>query len=520
MEPVRIQATFNDIPRKFFFELTTESGLTPNNLFLTTSQLHTFFQKYLNLQNFSTSLNSKSKSNIISNIKKEYGNIVSDIIFFIDEVYNRELIMTNCLTINIDQPNFKDNFNFENFKQSLGQKTILSEKDFIQKYFEVLELNYLNFNQVNCVKQNLKSAEIMNANSRFLFANKRIECDILFQLLNRHNKSLSGFQYAENWSIRNSLPSAMDFLLEQNIITEIASENYLGLINLYMANLPDDSSILSSILKNANFQITTEGDKNKIFLETLTSKFPSLDDIHNYIVSFNLFWDQEKLENIFQAILFIGCMSKHLNSPQKIVRVRKLSALFFEKLIFNQILQGILSNIQLEMNDLTNQKLLTMLISILSLFRFSLNHQIYSVICKSFQMDNSSIQTFLINFTTSVIQKLSEGFFIDYQILIVYLISICESYPQIRQLIFTPNFLRVINDFFTKNKSPHTALKIIVLLLSTNFEDLDEHTLRLIQNILVMFISDYKQSSKPFILFLISSFNSCAPMPIEADSLS
>jgi hypothetical protein len=103
--------------------------------------------------------------------------------------------------------------------------------------------------------------------------------------------------------------------------------------------------------------------------------------------------------------------------------------------------------------------------------------------------------------TSLVIQKLSEGFFRDYQILMVYLISIAESFKEFRQYIFSIPFLTAIYNDFSKNKNPQAALKVAVLLETIDFEDFAQNTefLRLVQNILVMFIIDYKELCKVFI---------------------
>jgi hypothetical protein len=194
-------------------------------------------------------------------------------------------------------------------------------------------------------------------------------------------------------------------------------------------------------------------------------------------------------------------MAKHLNTPQKIVRVRNLSVLFFEKIMLNGILKGILTNIQLEMNNPVNQSLLSMLIVILSIFRFLMNYKAYAVILTSGQLELLDLHKCLTDFTGAVIQKLSEGFFVDYQILIVYLISICESFEELRDPIFTTNFIAIIHNFFNKTKNPHAALKITSLLLSANFENLSQEVRNQIHNLLVMFIIDYKQDSMYSFIF-------------------
>ena len=519
MEALQFQTRFNDIPRKFFFEITTENGKSPNNLFLNTSQQYSFLQKFLNLQNLSLTLKSKIQPNIPSEIKKEFMPINSSVVFFIDEKLNKELIIMNCLNKDIDIPLIKNSIESQNIQNILSHKNILSEEDFLKSYYLILEENYLKFNPVNCIKQVPSSVNYLDLNTEYLIANKKMESDLLFQILCRHEIGLTGFEEFENWSIRNSLPTAMDFILEQNIITDITSERYLGNINLYISNLPDDPNLLSQIMKTMNFKIETDGQKSKVYLDILNNRFPALEAIHECINKFNIFWDKDKLEDIFNLIIYISCLARHLNSPQKIVRVRNLCVLFFEKVMFNGVLKGVLSNIQLEMNNPINQSLLTMLIAILSVFRFSFNFKTLGCILETGQLLSVELQKFLTNFTMAVIQKLSEGFFVDYQILIVYLICICEGFDELRDSIFTPNFIAIIHDFFTKNKNPRAALKIATLMLSAKFGNLNPNVHNQIHNLLILFIIDYKEDCKYPFYFVIVSTNSLSKMSLSINPL-
>ena len=101
-----------------------------------------------------------------------------------------------------------------------------------------------------------------------------------------------------------------------------------------------------------------------------------------------------------------------------------------------------------------------------------------------------------------VVQKLSEGFYIDYQILIVYLIAVSESLPDMRQYIFSTTFLNLIYHFFSEKKDAQAALKIAVLLETIDLSSFsqDQQFLRLLQNILVMFVTDYGELGNFFFL--------------------
>ena len=70
-----------------------------------------------------------------------------------------------------------------------------------------------------------------------------------------------------------------------------------------------------------------------------------------------------------------------------------------------------------------------------------------------------------------------------------------------QQLLFSSDFLRIIYQFFSTNKNPEAALKIITFLLSANFNICTAEIHEIIQSILVMFILDYKDLCKFFIFF-------------------
>lgn len=427
----------------------------------------------------------------------------SELVIFPDENQNFDSVISQSLTNAYDIPVLNHVSQMGILQKRLGQKNVLSEEEFLNMFFEILHSNYFQFNKVYCVRHDGRRIE--GEGSRFLTGNKQIDSDLLFQIICRHaDTNLPGFEALENWTLRNSQANAIDFVLDSRISNPPKSEQFLGLMNYYLVLCNITSQKMGTNLSSIGLPYVLNEQIDTVFLTVNQKNFPSLDDIFESVLKFNIYWDISKLNELYNYLMHVGCLFKHLTSPQKIIRARKLAVLFFEKLIFNEIINGIIKTITLDMNVPANTQLIEMLIVIISFFRFTSNHDIYSLIYQSYQQEKSTFINFLFQFTGIVIQKLSEGFFIDYQILIVYLIAVSESLPDMRQYIFSTTFLNLVYQYFLQKKDVQAALKIVVLLESINFSNFreDQQFLRLVQNILVMFVTDYGELGKAFFIRL------------------
>jgi hypothetical protein len=503
MNTIRSQSVFNDVPRKFFFEKTASNSLKENNLYLHIHELYSFFRRYLVLQNLNVSLEMNKQNYTAKNeALKKFTAVASNLVLFPDENQAFDVVIAQSCSNLYDVPLQNDINIGKDFQKRLSQKNVFSEEEFLKEYFQVLHTNFLQFNKVYCIKDTDKKSNIMKTASRFLIGNKKIESDLLIQTLCRHvDYDLPGFEELENWTIRNSPPNAVDFVLDSNISHPPTSDKYLGLLSLYLLLFDINKLKPGNNLGAIGLPYVSNENFSNLFLTVKEKNFPTIEVIHGFIANFNFYWDPAKLVDIWNFVMTVGCLFKHTNTPQKIVRARKLAVIFFEKIIFNKILDGIMKNLNIEMNKDENVKMIEILTIIISFFRFTSNHEIYLVIFDSYQENRETFLNFLIQLTSLVIQKLSEGFFRDYQILMVYLISIAESFKEFRQYIFSIPFLTAIYNDFSKNKNPQAALKVAVLLETIDFEDFAQNTefLRLVQNILVMFIIDYKELCKVFI---------------------
>jgi hypothetical protein len=302
------------------------------------------------------------------------------------------------------------------------------------------------------------------------------------------------------------MPSAVDFILDEQIKLDLESSQakYAGLLNLFLSSLPDNLNEIPLELQSMKLERPKDGlVKDWIFHEVNKKCFNDLEQVQKLIEEYNTYWDINNLDEIYIQMIKMGCLFKNLSSPQKIVRARKLALLFFEKIMFNEILVGVVSNFSFDLSNPNSSKLIKILVIIFSLFKFSLNHSIYSNMFTSMNMNKDNFENVLANTLINSINKLSEGFYIDYQILICLIVSIVESFPNFRHYASDNVFLKNIFDYFSVNKDPLSALKICSMIMTFDFESLSSHQLETIQSILVMFLMDYKQLGKPLYISLI-----------------
>lgn len=493
---------FNDISKRFFLFITCQRDYSPNNLFLDTKSLSSYFQNFFNISMFNEHLvNSVRKfSDNAAALTNDIPQIDSASFIFVDQYLSINEVINNSLSSLIDTPLANTpNLNFDS-KNYFSQKFILSEKEFEINYKELTYNNYFKFNDVNILFLIEDSQSEFFVRGNALMGNTKMETDLLFQIICRHVKNnLHDFLGFENWTIRTRMPSAVDFILDEQIKLDCENSQlkFSGLLNLFLSSLPDDLNEIPMELESMKL----EGQKDEmmkdwIFHEVNAKCFNNLDQVQKLIEEYNIYWDMNNLDQIYIQMIKIGCLFKNLSCPQKIVRARKLALLFFEKIMFNEILVGVVSNFSFDLSNPNSLKLIKILIIIFSLFRFTLNHSIYSSMFTSMNMNKDNFESVLANTLANSINKLSEGFYVDYQILICLIVSIVESFPNFSHYASDNVFLKNIFDYFSLNKDHHSALKICSMLMTFDFNSLSPHQLETIQSILVMFLMDYKEIGK------------------------
>lgn len=482
--------------RRLFFEISqtkdlTHTGNKSKPQILDLERLSPFFKELLRMHMLHKNYKLKSDESKLPTLS-EPKDFQSNFAFFQDAGLNAAEILKRCLDRTLDAPTLKNSDTISAPKES---KPGLYEGEFLASARKVAFYNFFKFHDLLLeplsLEQELVFASNLTNNENLLgpiqpnresaldVGNSCFESDILVGILMRHLKNTNEqFPDLENYVLRFGLQSAVTHLLESETL-----KSFFPMLE-------------------CNLQQEPESWKNTAFVNYLNKTCPSLPVLEEQILRQDFVFDPTNLATLRTQMYQMGSLFRHLTTPTKIRRVRRLALAMFEKIVISGAFASIFGNIKLDSSDPESVERFKLVALIAALFRFEENFEAYSFIFQALGIANTQFTVALGTFLEFWVRKLAEGFFEEYDYLLVLLAIVAESLPDFQAYIFLEPMLRRALSFFVdlssadmnKLKASTTVAMRMALLLSTiKFNKINPALFPVIQELVLGLMSTFKE---------------------------
>ena len=482
--------------RRLFFEMSqtkdlSNTGTKSKPQILDLERLSPFFKELLRMHMLHKNykLNPDQPKQTILSEPKDFQ---SNFAFFQDAGLNAAEILKRCLDRTLDVPKLKNSNVISPPKES---KPGLYEGEFLASVRKVAFYNFFKFHDLLLeplsLEQELVFASNLTNNENLIgpiqpnresaldVGNSCFESDILIGILMRHLKNTNEqFPDLENYVLRFGLQSAVTHLLESETL-----KSFFPMLE-------------------CNLQQEPESWKNTAFVNYLNKTCPSLAILEEQILRQDFVFDPSDLSTLRTQMYQMGSLFRHLTTPTKIRRVRRLALAMFEKIVVSGAFASIFGNIKLDSSDPQSVERFKLVALIAALFRFEENHEAYSFIFRALGIANTQFTEALGTFLEFWVRKLAEGFFEEYDYLLVVLAIVSESLPDFQAYIFLEPMLRRALSFFVDlssadihklKTSSGVAMRMALLLSTIKFNKINPSLFPLIQELVLGLMSTFKE---------------------------